>query len=582
MKGSQRRLQLAGIAEPRAEALARDCARNLAILRRLIPSAPGRLPRWAPANQDTPPRPLLAALLAGGWDENSEADKARLAEIADQAYDNVIAALAPYAGEFDSPLQKIGSTWRIASPPDAWSLLAKYLTHADIARFEAAAHAVLGSSDPRFELDPDERWMAHLKGVHRAYSGMFRHGIGQVLILLALWGDQVRTVPNATRRADAIVGKLLANADAERWWSLSNDFRLLAEASPTAFLSAVEDSLDKNDPPIRALFNAEKGFVFETEHLSDLLWALELLAWSPDLMPRVSLVLARLDALDIKKSRSLNRPANSLRDIHRLWIPQTFATLDERIRAIDLIRKRESDAAWKLLLNLLPQAHESSSPSPMPRWRDFTIDKVEVVTWGLIGRGASAITERLLADVGVNATRWSMLIDRFADLAPDPEAGFRALEAAEPKVETAADRAKLRDRLRRFLHHHRLVPRRRVVHARRSARPSRGHDDRFDPADPVERVAWLFEQSVPLPRPSTEGWKRKCETRKRRGNGQQPKFMRPAVSPPFWRLPDSPGRQVISAKPSTLMAACPTETSTTYSKRRFEALRRRSGTSLTG
>lgn len=49
----------AGIAEARAFALARDCARNLAVLRRLIPAAPGHLPGWA---QAPPPRALLA-----GW-----------------------------------------------------------------------------------------------------------------------------------------------------------------------------------------------------------------------------------------------------------------------------------------------------------------------------------------------------------------------------------------------------------------------------------------------------------------------------------------------------------------------------------
>ncbi len=496
-------LTAAGIAEPRAKALARDSARNLAVLRRLIPGAPGRLPKWV---EEPPPHALLAALLAGGWDENAEADRARLSELADQPYDAVIAALAPYVGQFDSPLQKIGSTWRVASPSDAWFLLAQNLTSADIKRFEAAAHAVLGSADPRFDMDPDERWMAAVRGIHRDYSGMLRHGISQVLILLALWGDRVRTVPDAGRRADAIVGKLLQNADQRRWWSLSRDFRLLAEASPGAFLTAVEDSLDQNDPPIGALFGHDEGGVFGAEHLSDLMWALESLAWSPDWMPRVTHVLARLDAIDTKPRRYVNGPANSLRGIHLLWIPQTYATLDERLRALDLIRKRESNAAWKLMLGILPRGHDTSSPSPMPRWRDFTVDKVETVTRGLIGRGAAAISERLLADVGLSPERWSLLLDRLGDLAPDPAAALVALEAAEPRITDKDDRATFWDKLRRALHDHRQFP------DAEWSLPAAVLDrleavyDRFAPTDPLKRTAWLFQQSVQLPQPSAAGW----------------------------------------------------------------------------
>jgi hypothetical protein len=496
-------LTAAGIAEPRAEALARDSARNLAVLRRLIPGAPGRLPNWA---QEPPPHALRAALLAGGWDEDAEADRARLSEIADQPYGAVIAALAPYVGEFDSPLQKIGSTWRVASPSDAWFLLAHNLTSTDIVRFEAAAHAVLGSADPGFDMDPDERWMAAVRGIHRDYSGMLRDGIGQVLILLALRGDRVRTVPDAGRRADLIVGKLLQKADRRLWWSLSRDFRLLAEASPDAFLTAIEDNLDQNDPPISALFGHDEGGLFGTEHLSGLMGALESLAWSLDWMPRVTNVLARLDAIDTKPRRYLNGPADSLRKIHLFWIPQTFATLDQRLRALDLIRKRETNAAWKLMLGILPKGYDASDPSPMPRWRDFTVDQIETVTWGLIGRGAAAISERLLADVGLSSARWSHLLDRFGDLAPDPERALVALEAAEPRITDKADRASLWDKLRGLLHHHRQFP------DAEWSLPDAVLDrlesvyDRFAPTDPLERAAWLFQQSVQLPKPPGADW----------------------------------------------------------------------------
>jgi transcriptional regulator with XRE-family HTH domain len=493
----------AGIAEARAHALARDSARNLAILRRLIPTAPGRLPSWA---QEAPPRALLAALLTGGWDDESEADKVKLSQLAAEPYDNVVGELARYVGEFDSPLRKIGSTWRIASPPDAWLLLAPYLTAVDIGRFEAAAHEILGSVDPRYDIEPNERWMASVRGVRPDYSGLLRHGIGEVLILLALWGDKVRMMPNAHRRADAIVRKLLKDADKRRWWSLSRDFRLLAEASPSAFLTAVEDSLDQNDPPIRALFGTDEGGLVGTEHLSDLLWALESLAWSPELLPQVTLVLARLDAIDNPPGRYMNRPANSLRQIYLLWSPQTHATLDQRLRTLDLIRKRESDAAWKLMLNVLPRGHDTSSPSPAPRWRDFTVDKIEAVTWPLIARGATAISERILVDVGLHVPRWLTLLDRFADIAPNRDAAIDLLDKAEPRIKPQSERSELWIGLRKLLHHHRQfadadwslpaaeLDRLAVIY------------DRLAPSDALERMAWLFEPSVSLPNPSHQGW----------------------------------------------------------------------------
>ncbi|MGE0760020.1 MAG: hypothetical protein AB7O38_23610, partial [Pirellulaceae bacterium] len=505
-EGIANALTAAGIVEPRAEALARDSARNLAVLRRLIPGAPGLLPRWA---QDCPPRALRAALLAGGWDENIEGDRARLSEIADQPYERIAAALIPYVGELDSPLRKIGSTWRMASPFDAWFLLAPHLTSLDITRFEGVAHAVLGSADPHFDIDPDDRWMAAVRGIHHDNSRVLRHGIGQVLILLAVWGARIRTVPDVGRRVDAIVCKLLRGADQRRWWSLSNDFRLLAEASPGAFLAAIEDSLDQNDPSIGALFDSDEGGVFGTEHLSDLMWALESLAWSPDWMPRVTHVLARLVAIDTKPRHHANGPARSLRSIHLLWIPQTYATLDQRLRALDLIRKREPGAAWKLMLGILPQGHDTSIPSPMPRWRDYSVDKVETVTRRLIARGAVAITERLIADVGLNPVRWSELLDRLDDLAPDPESALAALEAAEPQILDKDGRATIWDKLRHVLHHHRQFPEAEWSLPGTVLDRLESNYVRFAPGDPIERVAWLFQPFVEMPGPSSEGWEAK-------------------------------------------------------------------------
>lgn len=501
-EGLAEALLASGIAEPRARALARDSGRNLAVLRRLIPSAPDRVPSWA----ENPHPALKAAMLIGGWNETVEGDRERLAAMADQPYDDVIAALAPYVGAFDSPLRKIGPSWRIASPPDAWLLLAHALASIHLDRFEAAARAVLGAADPRFDLEPDERWLAGLRGVQPRYSGLLRHGIGQVLILLALWGDRVRTVPDAGRRAELIVAGVLREADARRWWSLSDDFRLLAEASPKAFLDAVDDSLDADEPPIIALFGHDEGGLFGAEHLSDLMWALESLAWSPDLLPRVTHLLARLDAIDVRPRRFTNGPANSLREIYLLWNPQTHAPLADRLRALDLIRKREPAAAWKVMLSVLPKGHDFASPTAQPQWRDFTTDKVETVTWAVVGRGAAEISRRLVEDVGIDPERWAALLDRLGDLTPDAGPALSALDGAEAGMDDLAARDAMWDKLRRVLHHHRQFEDADWALPAEVLERLAEVYDRFAPVDRLARTAWLFEPSAPLPDPPTAGW----------------------------------------------------------------------------
>lgn len=489
--------------EARARALARDSARNLVVLRRQMPAAPGHLPAWA----ENPPQALLAALLLGGWTDTVVADRRLLETLAQQPYDAVIAALTPYIGAFDSPLQKVGPTWRMASPLDAWFLLAHRLNEADLGRFEVGALDVLASADPRFELPSDERWMADINGVRPEHSALLRHGIGKVLILMALWGDRIPGASNAKMRPQAVVRRLFEDADAQRWWSLSNDFRLLSEAAPKAFMDALQDALDVSPSPLLVLFRQDKDALFGGEHLSDLMWALETLAWSPEYFVRVTRILARLTTIDDPSSRTYsNGPAASLRSLHLLWSPQTYASLKERLVALDGTRRHYSDAAWALMFAVLPQHHAFAAQTPTPRWRDFTVDNPETITWTLIGKGAGELSRRILEDVGTDPERWGDVLDRLGDLSPDADMALDRLEAAEALTTDVEARGILWEKLRRLLHHHRqfedadwalpgeVLDRLQILY------------DRFAPDDELKRIAWLFENAVALPTPSPDGW----------------------------------------------------------------------------
>ncbi len=495
------------IDDAEARRLAAESSRSLAVLRRLMPVAPGQTPRWA---IEKPSKALLAAVLAGAWDESEEGDKAIVARLAGINYDDVAAELAPWIGVGDSPLRKSGSVWKIVSPRDAWFLLARLISGADIDLYQSVALDVLGACDPRFEMDAEERWYAPLKGVRPPYSGFLRRGLGETLILLALFGNRASSVDNTSQRAEQVVRKLLSGADARRWWSLSKDFQLLAEATPNGFIEAVDDSLDQAAPPIRALFGEDGDPVFGHEHLSDLLWALETLALSPRYLARSASVLARLAAID-PGGRFNNRPANSLLSIFRPFSPQTHAPFGQCLSVLDTLRKVEPNIAWKLMLGLLPSgvAVMVGSP-PAPRWRDFSGDEIEPITYELVAQATQAFSSRLLADVGVDAERWKDLIDALANLTPSRRAeAVRHLVELAPQITDRNERLLLWEALRKIVHHHRSFAEADWALPRAEVNLIATAYDALKPSDLLDQITWLFNEGANvIPEPAGHDWQK--------------------------------------------------------------------------
>ncbi|MDR3528695.1 MAG: helix-turn-helix transcriptional regulator [Rhizomicrobium sp.] len=486
-----------GLDKEKSKRYAREAYRSLAILRRLLPSRASRIPSWA---CPTPPKALLAALMAGGWDEQSDADKAVVSAFANMDYDDLVHAIAPYIGHLDSPLRKVGSTWKVASPQDAWLLLAPYLTTPDIDRFQKTVLDVLGAADPRYEMDAAERWYAPIRGIKPKYSGHLRHGLSEILIMLALFGDRVSAVSHAEGRAEGIVRTLLHGADAQRWWSLSDDFQLLAEASPSAFLEAVEDSLLQDEPTIKVLYGRDPNPLFGGDHIAPLLWALGALGWCPELLSMVASTLARLIAAAPADHKG-NHPSDTLRELFIFWNPQTYATLQQRFRVIDRLRKEQPVQAWRLMLGILPGHHDSFMVQSSTRWRDFTPDEPETVTYGLINEGGLSIIERLLKDVGTSAGKWVTLLNRLRDF-PDRLVIIAQLQEAVDQINDISDRLLLWRDIRQLLHHNRefadsdwALPESELANLEEIY-------NLLTPQDPVLQFSWLFDHGAGLPNPA--------------------------------------------------------------------------------
>ena len=139
--------------------------------------------------------------------------------------------------------------------------------------------------------------------------------------------------------ANRVVRDLLADADADRWLTLSGLLPLLAEAAPEVFLDAVEQSLRKPDPTVMALFNeTDDSFGQQRSHHSPLLWALETVGFAPPWVSRVATVLATLTELD-PGGKLANRPLESLTDLLHLRAPQGAVDSTNRLGIIDAVRR---------------------------------------------------------------------------------------------------------------------------------------------------------------------------------------------------------------------------------------------------
>ena len=471
-------LKSMALPETEAARYARDSGRSLAALRRLIPAAPGRRePAWA---ERPVARELIPALLVGAWDEQNTADQAALAALGDCTFEDFIGKIAPKLSAIDSPLRKIDSGWKLASPRDAWFRLAPYLTQRDLDRFEALAIGVLGGEAQTAE------------GARP--SGLIQAGIAETIAVMAIYPERASAAPNAAATAHSIVRELLHDADGDRWRSVGPHLRVLAEASPGGFLSCLDRSLQRQEPPVMALFDP-----LEARH-TNLLWALETLAWDASLLSDVARCLAVLARLDPPNARYGNRPASSLREIFLLWLPQTAATLRQRLRIIDGLRQREPEAAWQLMIGLIP-GEDTATPSPPPRWRDFPTENPEPLTYGLIARGANEILNRLLADAGTDAPRWGQMIELLPRLEPDrrKEIMTRLSEAAR-EINDPEKRETLQRALRHILSLHRGIADADWALPEDDLDHLHAIYDTLQPANPVQRCLWLFENAyIELP-----------------------------------------------------------------------------------
>jgi len=485
-------LKKMGIKEEDAEKLSRDTARSLTVLRRHLSNASGQ-PEWAKPERAIE---ILPVLLVGKWNENKQGDKEIISEIAGISYNAFINTLKKWLYKPDPPILKIGEIWRLTSPLDAFFALSRFLTKDDFEKLKKVSLKVLREIDPSLDLEPEKRWIASVYGKEAKYSKTLREGIAQTLILIAVFGnDKNIDLSSPQIWVNNVIYELLNNADWKLWYFLSDVLPFVAEASPSSFLDAVEDSLSQKTPPIMGMFSETDDILTSHSTHPSLLWALEGLAWDPNLLGRVTLVLGKLVRLD-PGGKLANRPINSLRNVFLLWLPHTYATLKQRLGAIDTLIRREPEIGWKLLISLMPRSDDFCSPTYKPRWRQFSNKADNRVTIKEHIESISAVVDKILKSVGKDGKKWAEIMEHYSDLPPQERKKIlRELSNSVGLIDDS--QFDLWNELREILSHHRSFPNAKWALPEKELKEIEKIYDALEPKDIMKRYLWLFDDYWP-------------------------------------------------------------------------------------
>ena len=353
-----------GCAEKEAEKLNRESGRSVSILRRRLAPQDSKIarPDWAKRENV---QVMIAAALAGRWDENSEFDRDFVSRLAGTDYETFEARVNEFRIMEDSPVEKIGGIWMVRSRIDALLGAAEHIVPGAMRPFWKGIENLLAIRNPELDLPDDERMFAPIRGKTPPYSSTLFSASADTLILLSVYQEQMTACDNLECAVEGIVWKVLQDAGSDRWRSLSGLMPKLAEAAPAAFMAALEEDLQKETPSVSSLFSTNSEGPFSRSDHTGLLWALEILAWDQRFLPRVIDALAQMDfALP---GNLMNRPSNTLLSFFRPWFPQCGMEVDGRIEQFRRLRTAHPKIVWNLS-QAMARGHDTAIHNPLPRW----------------------------------------------------------------------------------------------------------------------------------------------------------------------------------------------------------------------
>lgn len=480
-----------GVSRERVDRLARESGRSPTVLRRRLSQIGAiRTPPWS--GDGPTARSLVPMTLVGAWHAGTKADREVLAALAGCDYEGVEEAVTDLLHSNDSPVWCVGEYRGIVSKVDALFAVSTRMTAKDVKDFVDRAGDILSEADPALDLPADKRWVAGLYGKRRQHSHVLRTGVCETLVMLAVHGDALfrdRLGIDVAARVAALVRLLLTPFTTEKFQSHDSDLPGYAEAAPDQFLELLEEDLVSSKPVLPALLRPARAGVFDRPSRTGILWALERLAWNPRTFSRVVRILARLSQTKIDDNWA-NTPCGSLFAIFRARGPQTAASFDDRVRALEALCKDFPDVGWQLCVQQFDGFPQVVFPNARPRWRNDAKGTGQPVTGREVHAFECRARDLMISWPTPDARKLADLVDRLENMSgKDQSMVWDRIDSWSSTETDETARAALRERIRRaFLTRRGLL---RGLEADQRARASAVWQ-RLAPRDPIRRHAWLF------------------------------------------------------------------------------------------
>jgi addiction module HigA family antidote len=476
-----------------------ESGRSLTVLRRRLANVPAvQTPAWS--DDYNTASSLIPFLFIGAWSSTNTADQTALALLANEDhYEKLEKVCQRLAGLNDAPLWSVGIYRGVVSKIDLLFAIACSITRRDLERYFDLAKIILGEDDPALDLPEGERWAAPFHGKSREFSGALREGISETLVLLAVHGNHLfrsRLGFDCEAAVNRLVRELLTPLRTRILEANDRDLAAYAEAAPSEFLSIIEQDLKTDQPECYGLMRPSGTGIFNECPRIGLLWALEGLAWNPSTLPRTALVLAQLAEIEINDNWG-HKPIRSLESIFRVWMPQTAADHDARLRVINLLADKFPKVAWKICIEQINTGYKTGEYSHKPRWRNDGHGFGEPIkTKGLVISFMQEMTELVLNWKGGHTIEMLCdLIEHLHDLPEEKRATVWELVNSWAKADVSdTDKAYVREKIRITALSRGWAHRFKKTEYSKLATAAKEAYQKLEPSDLLIRHEWLFRE----------------------------------------------------------------------------------------